>query len=63
MPKDTKRLGEAFDSIAGELRSQYSLGYTSSNTVRDGRFRRLEVRAKREGYRVQSRSGYYGPRP
>jgi VWFA-related protein len=63
MPKDTQRLGEAFDSIAAELRSQYSLGYTPSNTSRDGRFRRLEVLVKRGGFRVQARSGYFGPRP
>jgi VWFA-related protein len=63
MPKDTRRLGEAFDALAAELRSQYSLGYAPANSVRDGRFRRLEVRVKREGYRVQARSGYYAPRP
>jgi len=63
MPQDTKRLGEAFNQIAAELRSQYSLGYTPLNTVRDGRFRRVEVRVNRNGYRVQARSGYFAPRP
>ncbi len=63
MPQDTKRLGEAFDQIASELRSQYSLGYTPANAARDGRFRRVDVRVKRDGHRVQARSGYYAPRP
>ncbi|MGH9779879.1 MAG: VWA domain-containing protein [Candidatus Acidiferrales bacterium] len=63
MPQDTKRLGEAFDHIASELRSQYSLGYTPANAARDGRFRRVHVRVKRDGHRVQARSGYYAPRP
>lgn len=63
MPKDTQRLGEAFDQIAAELRSQYSLGYTPANATRDGRFRRVEVRVNRNGYRAQARTGYYAPRP
>ncbi len=63
MPKDTRRLGEAFDQIAAELRSQYSLGYTPSNAARDGRFRLVDVRVRREGYRAQARKGYYAPRP
>ena len=63
MPQDTKRLREAFDDIASELRSQYSLGYTPANAARDGRFRRVEVRVKRDGHRAQARSGYYAPRP
>lgn len=63
MPQDTKRLGDAFDQLASELRSQYNLGYTPTNAARDGRFRRVEVRVVREGYRVQARSGYYAPRP
>ena len=30
--------------IAAELRSQYSLGYFSSNASRDGTFRRVKIR-------------------
>ena len=53
-----EKLKEAFDQIQSELRSQYSIGYTPTNTKRDGTFRKVEIRNK-EGHRVQSRRGYY----
>jgi VWFA-related protein len=55
------KLSEAFAQIAAELRSQYSIGYTSTNTLRDGKFRRVEIRAKNRDYRVQARAGYFAP--
>jgi VWFA-related protein len=55
------KLKAAFDQIAAELRSQYSIGYTPINSVRDGSFRQVEVRAKSRDYRVQARTGYFAP--
>ncbi len=55
-------LGPAFDQIAEELRSQYILGYTPSNRVRDGRWRKLRVETTRRGLRALTRTGYYAPR-
>jgi VWFA-related protein len=52
------KLREAFDQIAAELRSQYSIGYTSTNTKLDGTYRKLEIKAK-QNYKIQSRAGYY----
>jgi len=52
------KLKEAFDQIAAELRSQYNLGYTSTNTLLDGSYRKLEVKSK-QNYKVQCRAGYY----
>jgi VWFA-related protein len=52
------KLREAFDQIAAELRSQYNLGYTPTNPVQDGGYRKLEVKSK-ENYKVQCRAGYY----
>ncbi len=52
-----------FDEIQQELRSYYSVGYTSSNPVRDGRFRRIEIRTRAKGLRVQARKGYYAMPP
>jgi VWFA-related protein len=52
------KLKEAFDQIANELRSQYNLGYTPTNSVQDGSFRKIELRSK-QGYKTQTRSGYY----
>jgi VWFA-related protein len=51
------KLREAFDQIAQELRSQYSVGYTPTNTNHDGSFRKIEVKAK--DYKIQARAGYY----
>jgi VWFA-related protein len=52
------KLKEAFDQIAAELRSQYNLGYTPTNSVQDGSYRKLEVKSK-QSYKVQCRAGYY----
>ena len=52
------KLKEAFDQIAKELRSQYNIGYTSTNTTQDGTFRKIELHSK-QGYKIQTRSGYY----
>ena len=55
-----EKLKEAFDQIANELRSQYNVGYTPTNSARDGSFRKVEVRVK-NGLKVQARQGYYAP--
>ena len=52
------KLREAFDQVANELRSQYNLGYTSTNRVMDGSYRKLEIKSK-ENYKIQARAGYY----
>jgi VWFA-related protein len=53
-----EKLKQGFDQISQELRSQYNIGYTSTNTALDGSFRRVEIRSK-QGYKIQSRSGYF----
>lgn len=57
-PRNTS---QAFQEIAGELRTQYLLGYTPSNNKNDGTFRRIRVRVKQGHYDVQARRGYYAP--
>jgi len=52
------KLREAFDQIAAELRSQYNIGYTPTNTRQDGSYRKLEIKCK-QNYKIQARSGYY----
>ena len=51
-------LPAAFAQIAGELRTQYSLGYYPSNTKRDGSYRRIEVRTTRKEVVIRARPGY-----
>jgi VWFA-related protein len=48
-----------FNQIAEELRSQYSLGYVSTNTAKDGKYRQIKVVARGSGYMVKARKGYY----
>ena len=52
-----EKLQEAFDQIANEMRSQYSLGYTPTNKTQDGSYRKLEI--KSSVGKVQARKGYY----
>jgi VWFA-related protein len=58
--RNPDKLDKAFAEIAAELRSQYSLGFSSDNPTNDGKFRRIEVKSK-DGYKVQARKGYYPP--
>jgi VWFA-related protein len=55
------KLKEAFDQIAAELRSQYNIGYTPTNSKLDGSYRKLEIKNK-QGYKIQARAGYYAGR-
>ena len=55
-------LADAFQQISDELRSQYSIGYRPLNAARDGSYRRIDVRIRSGGLRVQTRKGYYAPR-
>jgi len=54
--KDTSA---AFQQIARELRTQYLLGYTPTNTKHDGSYRKIRVQVNNGDYRVQARRGYY----
>jgi VWFA-related protein len=57
--KSVEQIGQAFDDIAHELRSQYLLGYSPSNSRHDGSFRHVEVKVRGHNYIVRTRSGYY----
>ena len=58
----TEDLGPAFEQIAQELASQYSIGYYSTNTRHDGRFRNVQVRVSRSGLVTRTKKGYFAPR-
>jgi len=45
------------------MSAYYLLGYSTQNPANDGRFRRIQVRLKKDsGYRVEARAGYYADR-
>jgi VWFA-related protein len=51
-----------FDQIAMELRSQYSLGYVSTNSAKDGKYRKIKIVPRDPGFKIQARQGYYAAR-
>jgi Ca-activated chloride channel homolog len=62
-PEKLNDLAGVYDEIATELKSQYSLGYVSSNPATDGSWRHLQVISMAPGTQVRTRGGYYAPRP
>lgn len=60
-PYSTRKLVSAFEEIDGELRSQYSVTYVPINKTKDGKFRRIRVRVRRDDIRVRHRKGYFAP--
>ena len=60
-PFKVEELETAFQQIGKELRSQYNIGYFSSNTQRDGTYRKVEVKVAEKGLKIRFRRGYYAP--
>ena len=60
-PSSVAELGGIYQQISEELANQYTLAYTSRNTVRNGAWRRLTVRLARPGLQARTRRGYFGP--
>ena len=55
-------LRDAFTGIADELGKQYTLSFRPANQARDGKWRTLEVKVKREDVTVRTRKGYRAPK-
>ena len=55
-------LREAFAGIAEELGRQYTIAYRPMKTVRDGKWRKLEVKVTRSDLVVRTRKGYQAPK-
>ena len=52
-------LKQAFNEIAGDLRSLYDVAYQSTNPTRDGTYRKVVIQATRPDLTVRARTGYY----
>ncbi len=76
-PRFEGELPGIYQQIAGQLRTQYSLGFVPTNPTRDGKFHKLRVdlvdpegralkiqdqKGKNLKYRVVTRDGYYAPK-
>ena len=61
-PTTIAELPKIYEQISEELASQYSMAYSSKNAMRNGAWRRIDVRVNKPGLSARSRRGYYGPR-
>jgi VWFA-related protein len=63
--KNTNDLESGILRVSAESQAYYLLGYNPTETARDGKYRKIEVRldpAKAKGLKVRARRGYYAPR-
>ena len=60
-PFKVEELEDSFRQINQELRSQYSIGYLSTNPLRDGKYRKLEIRVRERSMELNHRKGYFAP--
>jgi Ca-activated chloride channel homolog len=58
--KRGNQIESALDEIASELRNQYGLAYYPSHPMKDGKWHRIEIRAKNPRYYVRARKEYFG---
>lgn len=59
-PKDVSEVERIAHQVAHDLRNQYTIGYTPTNTALDGTFRTVKVTVKGPGSPIaRTRSGYY----
>ncbi len=56
------QLADVYRQIADELRRQYYLSYSTTNSKWDGRFIKLEVKSKNPDWSVRARRGYFAVR-
>ncbi len=59
---DTNDLSGVFSMVQKDTSAYYVLGYTSSNHLKDGRYRRLKVQVNRLDVKLEYRAGYYADR-
>jgi VWFA-related protein len=60
-PNRIEDLAGVYGQIADELSSQYTIGYTSKNQLRNGAWRRLVVQVTRPNVVPRTKKGYYAP--
>jgi VWFA-related protein len=76
-PRFEQDLPGIYEQVAGQLRTQYSLGFVPSNPAKDGKYHKLKVelvdeqgtplritneKGKQVKYKVVARDGYYAPK-
>ena len=59
---DSNDFGPVFSQVQKDSSAYYVLGFTSNNSLKDGRFRRLKVQVNRADLKLDFRAGYYAGR-
>ena len=57
----TNDLAAGMKRIVDDVSAYYLLGYYSTNTTHDGRYRRIEVKTAKPNVRMRARRGYFAP--
>jgi len=63
-PTNVKELEKIYEKIQREIAARYGLGYLSSDTRKDGAWRKVEIKLKRQdlkGAKLRTRMGYFAP--
>jgi Ca-activated chloride channel homolog len=60
-PGRVEELDTVYGQIADELSSQYTIGYTSKNQLRNGAWRRVVVQVARANAVPRTKKGYFAP--
>ena len=58
---DSNDFSKMFKGVQQDTSTYYLLGYHSTNTARDGRYRHIVVKTKLPGVKIDYRRGYYAP--
>jgi VWFA-related protein len=58
---DSNDFSEVFKGVQADTSMYYLLGYHSTNSARDGHYRRITVKVNSAGAKIEYRRGYYAP--
>jgi VWFA-related protein len=58
---DSNDFAPAFQAMERDTAEYYVIGFRSTNTVRDGRYRKLQIKLNRPDVKLEYRPGYYAP--
>jgi VWFA-related protein len=58
---DSNDFAPAFAQVQKDTSAYYAIGFHSTNPARDGKYRRLTVKVKVPGVKIEYRQGYYAP--
>jgi Ca-activated chloride channel homolog len=60
-PADVGGLAANYSKILDELRRRYVVGYESTNRIRNGNWRKVDIRVRHGDATIRSRGGYFAP--